>query len=111
MNVNDLQFNVNYTLDMTTQAALFNRISLAVKLNLGDRGREAKQKKVEMLYIDGLKLYASGRLEDAIVKWQEAVTLDKRFDPAVEGIKTASITLELQQKIQNLQKIESPVRN
>lgn len=106
MNVNDLQFNVNYTLDMTTQAAIFNRISLAAKLNLGDRGRLEKQKKVEALYIEGLKLYASGQLEEAIVLWNETLSLDKRFDPAIEGIKTASMTLELQQKIRELQQIE-----
>ncbi len=106
MNVNDLQFNVNYTLDMTTQSALFNRISLAAKLNLGDRGRLERQKKIENLYIEGLKLYASGQLEDAITVWNETLTIDRRFDPAVEGIKTATMTLELQQKIRDIQQIE-----
>lgn len=106
MNVNDLQFNVNYTLDMTTQAALFNRISLAAKLNLGDRGRLERQKKVESLYISGLKMYASGDLESAISVWNETLQLDKRFDPAIEGIETATVTLELQQKIRDLQQLE-----
>jgi len=106
MNVNDLQFNVNYTLDMTTQAAIFNRISLAAKLNLGDRGRLARQKKIEGLYISGLKMYASGQLEEAISVWNETLVLDKRFDPAIEGIRTATVTLELQQKIRDLQQIE-----
>lgn len=106
MNLNDLQFNVNYTLDMTTQASFFNRISLAAKLNLGDRGRLDKQKKIEYLYISGLKMYASGELEDAIAVWNETLALDKRFDPAIEGIKTAKMTLELQQKIRDLQQIE-----
>jgi len=106
MNVNDLQFNVNYTLDMTTQAALFNMISLAAKLNLGDRGRLARQKKIEGLYISGLKMYASGKLEEAILIWNEALELDKRFDPAIEGIRTATVTLDLQQKIRDLQQIE-----
>jgi len=106
MNVNDLQFNINYTLDMTTQAALFNRISLAAKLNLGDRGRLARQKKIEGLYISGLKMYASGKLEEAILIWNEALELDKRFDPAIEGVRTATVTLDLQQKIRDLQQIE-----
>lgn len=106
MNVNDLQFNVNYTLDMTTQATLFNRISLAAKINLGDRGRLEKQKKIEGLYIEGLKFYASGQFMEAIAIWNEVLDLDKHFDPAIEGIQTASTTLELQQKIQKLQQIE-----
>lgn len=106
MNVNDLQFNVNYTLDMTTQAALFNRISLAAKLNLGDKGRFERQLKIEDLYTQGLKLYANGNLEEAIYLWNEVLAIDKRFDPAREGVITAMMTLELQQTIQDLQKIE-----
>jgi hypothetical protein len=106
MNVNDIQFNVNYTLDMTTQTALFNRISLAAKLNLGDRGRADRQKRVEQLYIRGLTLYAQGELEDAIAVWNEALVIDKHFDPATEGINTATTTLDIQRKIKELQQLE-----
>jgi hypothetical protein len=106
MNVNDIQFNVNYTLDLTTQAAIFNRISLAAKLNLGDRGRESRRERVEELYIRGLRLYASGELESAIDLWQEALEIDKRFDPAIEGITTAQTTIEIQARIRELQQIE-----
>lgn len=106
INVNDLQFNVNYTLDMTTQAVLFNRISLAAKLNLGDRGRASRQKKIEELYVTGLTLYASGDLQGAINTWTEALEMDKRFDPAEEGIRTAAMTLDLQQRIRDLQQLE-----
>lgn len=106
INVNDLQFNINYTLDMTTQATLFNRISLAAKLNLGDRGRYQRQLKVEDLYIQGLKQYASGNLEEAIYLWREVLEIDKSFDPAREGIETATLTMELQQMIRELQQIE-----
>ena len=106
LNVKSIQFNINYTLDMTTQAALFNRVSLAAKVNLGDRGRAAKQKHIEELYISGLKLYAGGNLEAAIAIWQEALRLDKRFDPAIEGIETATLTLDIQRKIQEIQQLE-----
>lgn len=106
VNVNDIQFNINYTLDMTTQLALLNRISLSAKLNLGDRGRGAKARAVEELYIQGLRLYALGELENAIAVWKEVLLMDRRFDPAIEGIETASITLELQKRIRDLQQIE-----
>lgn len=106
INVNDLQFNMNYTLDMTTQAVLFNRISLAAKLNLGDRGRAERQKRVENLYVKGLTSYASGDLEGAIDIWTEALEIDRHFDPAEEGIMTASTTLELQKRIRELQQLE-----
>ncbi len=102
----DLQFNVNYTLDMTTQAALFNRISLSAKLSLGDRGRAVRAKQVEELYIEGLKLYASGKLEEAIAVWQEALAMDKRFDPAVEGVNAASTTLAIQRRIKEIQQLD-----
>lgn len=106
LNVNDIQFNINYTLDMTTQAALFNRISLAAKLNLGDRGRFERQRKIENLYIDGLKLYAAGQLSEAIAIWSDVLEIDKRFDPAIEGIQTASASLDIQRRIQELQQLE-----
>ena len=106
LNVNDIQFNINYTLDMTTQTALFNRISLAAKLNLGDRGRADRQKKVQELYIKGLTLYAQGDLENAIVIWNQALSIDKHFEPATEGITTAASTLDIQRKIKELQQIE-----
>jgi len=105
-NVNDFQINVNYTLDMTTQASILNRVSLAAKINMGDRGRLEKQKRIERLYIEGLKIYADGRLEEAIDMWKEVLTLDKRFDPATEGIAAATRTLEIQKKIRDLQKLE-----
>lgn len=106
INVNDLQFNVNYTLDMTTQSTLFNRISLAAKLNLGDRGRAERQQRVETLYVTGLTKYASGDLEGAIQAWTDALDIDRRFDPAKEGIRTASTTLDLQRRIRELQQLE-----
>jgi len=106
INVNDIQFNINYTLDMTTQLSLLNRISLSAKLNLGDMGRAERARRVEKLYIEGLTEYAKGNLEEAISVWESALELDKRFDPAIEGIETAGITLELQRRIRELQQIE-----
>jgi hypothetical protein len=106
MNVNDIQFNVNYTLDMTTQASILNRISLAMKLNLGDRGRLDKQKRIEKLYIEGLKYYATGQFDTAISIWTDVLAIDKTFDPAKEGIETATQTMQIQQEIKNLQQIE-----
>jgi Uncharacterised protein family (UPF0164) len=105
-NVNDFQINVNYTLDMTTQASILNRVSLAAKINMGDRGRLEKQKRIERLYIEGLKVYADGRLEEAIEMWKEVLSLDKRFDPAAEGIAAATRTLDIQKRIRDLQKLE-----
>lgn len=106
MDVHDMRFNVTYTLDMTTQASIFNRISLAAKFDLGDRGRQKKQERIEGLYIKGLKLYAEGKLDEAIEIWEEVLELDKRFDPASEGIETAKATIEIQQQIREIQQLE-----
>ena len=54
----------------------------------------------------GLTSYASGDLEGAIQIWNEALDIDRHFDPAEEGIRTASITLELQKRIRELQQLE-----
>jgi Uncharacterised protein family (UPF0164). len=106
MNVNDIQFNVNYTLDMTTQAAILNRISLAAKLNLGDRGRAKKQERVKNLYIEGLKLYADGKPVEAIATWKRALELDRHFDPAIEWIETVTQSLAIEQDIKEMQQLE-----
>jgi len=106
MDVNDLQANVTYTLDMTTQAKFMNRITLSLKLDLGDRGRGDRRKAVESKYVKGLKLYAAGDLEGAIALWTETLAMDKTFDPAREGIETAVMTQEIQRQIKQLQQIE-----
>ena len=94
-----IRLNMNYTLDLTTSLAPLNRISLSAKILLGDKGRSITDAQVDEYYKLGLKYYADAQWEDAILVWQEAVKLNKRFDPAIQGIQSARYQIEMFQKI------------
>ena len=91
-----VDFVINYTLDLTTQFDKLDRISLEVRLNMGDYGRKEKEEQAEILYVEGLKLYAEGDFVGAIKKWQECLELNPIFSPAQEMIDTATNSFELQ---------------
>ena len=94
-----IRLNLNYTLDLTTSFAPVNRISLSAKILLGDKGRSLVDAKVDEYYQLGLKYYADAKWEDAIVVWEEALKLNKRFDPAIQGIQSARYQIEMFRKI------------
>ena len=90
-----IRLNLNYTLDLASSLAPVNRISLSAKLLLGDKGRSIIDAKVDEYYQLGLKYYADAKWEDAIVVWEEALKLNKRFDPAIQGIQSARYQIEM----------------
>ena len=89
------KMDVTYTFDLTSSANPVNHISLCAKMLLGDRGRRALIEKVDKYYLDGLKLYAEGFYDEAILKWNEAITiaasspLKMRFEPAIQAKRAA----------------------
>ena len=101
-----LLVNLNYTFDMTNSLSPINRFSLSAKLNLGDRGRQNIQDKIDELYVKGLELYAEGHYEEAISTWEEVLSYNPRFDPAIYALKTAKETLALQIKIMEIQTLD-----
>ena len=98
--------NMNYTFDLTSSLSPINRFSLSAKLNLGDRGRQNIQNKIDKLYVTGLQLYAEGFYAEAISTWEEILIYDKNFDPAIYALKTAKETLALQIKIMEIQTLD-----
>ncbi|HOS29816.1 MAG TPA: UPF0164 family protein [Treponemataceae bacterium] len=98
--------NVNYTLDFTSSLHPLNRISLSVKVDLGDKGRQETRDKVDELYAKGLQYYYNGDLNEAIVYWNDALALDPGFDPAKRGIESAELSLALQLRIIEIQRLE-----
>lgn len=100
------QMNVNYTFDLTSSQNPVNHISLSAKIKLGDKGRSKLREQVDAYYINGLRLYAEGDLDGAIVQWDLAIALDKRFDPAIDA-KVAAIRFQnAKQKIMDMQKLD-----
>jgi tetratricopeptide (TPR) repeat protein len=98
--------NVNYTLDLTSSINPISRFSLALKMNLGDKGRKSDAEKVDEFYVRGLEAYYLLHLEEAIRLWEEALEIDPGFDPAIIAIKAAQATIDIQEKIRDIQKLE-----
>ena len=90
-----VRLNLNYTLDLSTSFAPANRFSISSKILLGDKGRSKIDDKVDYYYMKGLEYYSENNWEEAIAQWNEALLLNKRFDPAILGIKSAQSQIEM----------------
>lgn len=95
-----IRLNFNYSLDVTSSFATFNRFGLSAKVMLGDKGRSIIDAQVDEYYQLGLKYYADANWKDAIAIWQEALKLNKRFDPAIQGIRSAQYQIDMFKMIQ-----------
>jgi hypothetical protein len=98
-----IQMNLNYTFDLTSSLNPVNHISLSAKIKLGDNGRAEKQKLIDEYYNEGLASFAKGDFTAAINAWQKVLRLDKLYDPAKEGIKSAQNQIMLFQRIRDAQ--------
>jgi len=106
INMNKISFDINYTLDLLTQLQPLNRISLAVRFDLGDGGRRQLSDKVDELYLLGLDAYSQGKLDDAKVCWEEALKLNPKYEPARESLDMLVTREDLKQKIEDLYKLD-----
>ena len=106
VNFSNVQLSATYTLDLTTQTTALNHIVVGIKVILGDRGRGALEEKVERMYVEALQLYKSKNYEDAIKIWEEILKLNKYFEPAKVGIRSAKNMQHLQEEIKKLEQFE-----
>ena len=98
--------DLNYSLDLLTQFTPLNRISLGARVNLGDQGRQVKSDRVDALYLSGLDAYNAGNREQARLLWEEAISIDKRFDPAKEALVLVRETSALDERIRGMQSLD-----
>ena len=105
INLERLSIEVNYTLDLLTQLQPMNRVSLGVRLNLGDQGRRVRAELVDALYLAGLEAYSRYDFHNARIYWEEALRLDSRFDPAREGLNIIESSLEIEDRIREMQRL------
>ncbi len=98
--------NVNYTYDITSSLNPLNRVSLALKTHLGDRGRAKVQEEVDTYYLLGIDYYTRGDLNMAIELWQKALMLNKRYDPVKIALQAAEDTMRVEQMMLDLQRID-----
>ncbi len=106
VNFLSVQLNANYTLDLTTQTTALNHIVLGVKIILGDRGRSLVQDRLEAMYIEGLHLYNEKKYEEAIEIWEEVLAINKYFEPAKIGVRSAKRMKLLQDELLKLDSFE-----
>ena len=109
--IKGIKMDVAYTLDLTSSANPVNHISLGAKIRFGDRGRKAAMQKVDEYYLAGLKFYAEGYYDEAILKWNQAINtaakspLNMRFEPAIQARKAAINFNSSKSELENLYSI------
>lgn len=104
--IEKVRINCNYTLDFTSSVNPQNKISVSSKMHFGDRGRSVIDAKVDEYYALGLKYYAMADWASAILAWEEALKLNKRFDPAKLGIESAQYQIDMFKHIEESLKLD-----
>ncbi|GHU07979.1 hypothetical protein FACS1894151_03150 [Spirochaetia bacterium] len=100
-----ISLDINYTLDLLTQFTPLNRISLGVRFNLGDQGRQELNSRVEELYLAGLGAYAQENFNEASSFWEEALRLNPQFEPAREALASLKNSIRVRDRIEDIQRI------
>lgn len=105
INLNKISLDINYSLDLLTQIQPLNRVSLGVRLDLGDQGRKALSDKVDDLYLTGLDAYSRSDFPTAKDCWEEALKLDPRYDPAREGLSVLNKAMGVEERVIDMQRL------
>ncbi|MCL2210398.1 MAG: UPF0164 family protein [Treponema sp.] len=105
--LNRISFDINYSLDLLTQFMQpLNRISLALRLDLGDRGRSKLAENVDELYLLGLDAFSRGNIQDARKCWEEALRIDPKYEPARESLAMLDEREKLRERIEDLYRLD-----
>jgi hypothetical protein len=100
-----ISLDVNYTMDLLTQIQPLNRVSLGVRLDLGDQGRAHLAAEVDRLYLEGLDAYAQNDYSLAHRNWTEALRLNPQFVPARESLTILEEVIAVQRRMDELQRL------
>ncbi|MDR1100241.1 MAG: UPF0164 family protein [Treponema sp.] len=101
-----ISLDINYTLDLLTQMQPLNRVSVGVRFNLGDQGRAQASSRADEMYLAGLNAYAEGKYAEAQYYFEEVLKLNPKFDPAREGLEVIQRVQAVEQRIDDLQRID-----
>jgi tetratricopeptide (TPR) repeat protein len=107
VNLEKISLEMNYSLDLMTQLQPLNRVSIGIRFDLGDQGRKQIAGQVDELYLQGLDAYAQGDYQQAAFFFEEALSLDPSFDPAREGLGIIRHSQEVEERINDLQRLDS----
>ena len=106
INFDRVVLDVNYTLDLLTQMQPLNRISLGVRIDLGDGGKKYNSEIAEEYYLLGLEAYALGKIAEARLCWQQALRYYADFDPAKESLAMLEGREALVNRVDELQSLD-----
>jgi hypothetical protein len=106
LSLKKISLDVNYVMDPLTRLRPLNRVSLGVRLDLGDQGRARLAAEVDRLYLEGLDAYAEGDYTLARYNWGEALKLNPRFVPARENLAILEEAVAVQGRLDELQLLD-----
>jgi hypothetical protein len=106
IDLNLLVLDINYTLDLLTQMQPLNRVSLGVRLDLGDSGRQQRAIRAEELFLLGLEAYSRNNIPDARLCFEEALRIDPKYEPAREGLTMLEDREKLIQRVDELHSLD-----
>jgi tetratricopeptide (TPR) repeat protein len=106
VNLDNISLDINYTLDLMTQLQPLNRVSVGIRFNLGDQGRKQTAGQVDAFYLQGVEAYGQENYAEAQYYFEEALKLNPRFEPAREGLHLIQQAQEVEERIEDLQRLE-----
>ena len=99
VNLKNFTIQTNYTLDLASRLELFDRMSIAIKVDMDTVKQLIIKDDVQELYLEGLDAYANGKLSVAIGYFDNCLSLDPTFTPAREMLLTAQESLLLEEEL------------
>jgi len=101
----DFTIQTNYTFDLASRPELFDRMSIAIKLNMKKVKQLQLRDDAQALYLEGLSAYSEGNLLLAIGYFENVIALDPTFKPAMEMLATARASWQIKEELsQTLQR-------
>jgi len=95
----DFSIQTNYTFDLASRPELFDRMSIAIRINMDTVNQILLRENAQALYFEGLSAYAEGNLLLAISYFEKAISLDPSFTPAKEMLATARASLKVEEEL------------
>lgn len=105
LDLDDKSFTANYNLDLSGSVNPADKLSIEARIKLGYAQQIARQKKIDDLFALGLEAYAEGNFAQAILLWEEVLSLDPKFLVVRNYIETTQKYLELQKELEEKQNL------
>ncbi len=99
VSLKNFTIQTNYTLDLASRLEMFDRMSVAIKLDLDTVKQLIIKDDVQELYLAGLEAYAEGNLQAAVRYFENSLSLDPTFTPAREMLATVQESQLLKEEL------------